>query len=182
VTSTIRLSTLVLDNDFRHPAVRAKELATLDVLCDGRLEVGIGAGWMPADYAVSGIEFERPGRRVGKLAETLTILAATLRGGDPVTVHGEHYTVTELRSIPAPVQRPLPPLLVGGGRPPSTRTRGPGRRHRQRQSRCHRRPGGRRPPGRPSPTPPTRRSAGFGPRRSHGRSFRSCTCSPTGRR
>lgn len=116
-TSTIRLGTLVLDNDFRHPAVLAKELATLDVLCDGRLEVGIGAGWMPADYAVSGIEFERPGRRVGKLAETLTILAATLRGGDPVTVHGEHYTVTELRSIPAPVQRPRPPLLVGGGRP-----------------------------------------------------------------
>ena len=114
-TATIGLGTLVLDNDFRHPAVLAKELATLDVLCDGRLEVGLGAGWMSADYAVSGIPFEPAGRRIDKLAETLAILSAVLSGPDPVTSTGKHYAVRELRSIPAPRRRP--PLLVGGGRP-----------------------------------------------------------------
>ena len=116
VTSTIRLGTLVLDNDFRHPAVLAKELTTLDVLCDGRLEVGMGAGWMPADYAVSGIAFDRPGRRIDRLTESLAILSQALRGPEPVTVEGEHYTVSGLRSTPVPVQRPHVPLLVGGGR------------------------------------------------------------------
>src|SRR5215212_12183481 len=68
-TQTLRVGTYVLANDFRHPAVLAKELATLDVLSDGRLDVGIGAGWMSADYAVSGIPFEPAGRRVDRLAE-----------------------------------------------------------------------------------------------------------------
>lgn len=115
-TSTIRLGTLVLANDFRHPAVLAKELATLDVICDGRLEIGLGAGWMPADYAVSGIAFDAPGRRVSRLAETVDILRATLAGGDPVTLVGDHYAVDGLRSVPSPLQRPRPPLLIGGGR------------------------------------------------------------------
>ena len=115
-TSRIRLGTLVLDNDFRHPAVLAKELATLDVLCDGRLEVGIGAGWMSADYAVSGLPFDPPGTRVDRLAETLAILTATLRGDGPATLTGDHYAVRELRSGPAPGLAP-PPLLGGGGRP-----------------------------------------------------------------
>lgn len=115
-TSTIRLGTLVLDNDFRHPAVLAKELATLDVLSDGRLEVGIGAGWMPADYAVSGLPFDPPGQRVDKLEESVAILDAVLGGAGPVTLTGRHYAVTDLQSRPAPVQRPRPPLLVGGAR------------------------------------------------------------------
>lgn len=115
-TSTIGLGTLVLDNDFRHPAVLAKELATLDVLCDGRLEVGIGAGWMAADYRVSGIPLEPAGRRIDKLAESLAILTGVLTGPDPVTVTGEHFAVRELRSTPAP-RRARTPLLVGGGRP-----------------------------------------------------------------
>ena len=115
-TTTIGLGTLVLDNDFRHPAVLAKELATLDVLCDGRLEIGIGAGWMPADYAVSGLPFDPPGTRVDKLGESLAILDAVLAGAGPTTLAGRHYAVTGLRSTPAPVQRPRPPLLVGGAR------------------------------------------------------------------
>ena len=115
-TTTIGLGTLVLDNDFRHPAVLAKELATLDVLCDGRLEIGIGAGWMPADYAVSGLSFDPPGTRVDKLEESLAILDAVLAGAGPTTLSGRHYAVTGLRSTPAPVQRPRPPLLVGGAR------------------------------------------------------------------
>lgn len=114
-TTTIGLGTLVLDNDFRHPAVLAKELATLDMLCDGRLEIGIGAGWMAADYTVSGIPFEPAGRRVEKLAETLAIFSAVLAGSGPVTMTGEHYAVRGLRSVPAPRRRP--PFLVGGGRP-----------------------------------------------------------------
>ncbi|NEK58452.1 TIGR03621 family F420-dependent LLM class oxidoreductase [Geodermatophilus sabuli] len=116
-TSSIRLGTLVLDNDFRHPAVLGKELATLDVLCDGRLEVGIGAGWMPADYAVSGLPFDPPGLRVDRLAETLAVLDAVLGSPEPVTWTGEHTRVTGLRSVPAPRQQPRPPLLVGGARP-----------------------------------------------------------------
>ncbi len=115
-TSRIRVGTLVMDNDFRHPAVLAKELATLDVLYDGRLEVGLGAGWMAADYAVSGIVFEPAGRRIGKLGESLAILAGVLRAGEALTVTGARYAVTGLRGIPAPVQRPGPPILVGGGR------------------------------------------------------------------
>lgn len=116
VTSTIRLGTLVLANDFRHPAVLAKELATLDVLSDGRLEIGIGAGWMPTDYAVSGLPFDPPGRRVERLGETLEVLIGTLHGDGPFTHTGDHYAVRELRTIPAPRQR-RPPMLVGGGRP-----------------------------------------------------------------
>ena len=115
-TTTLRLGTLVLDNDFRHPAVLAKELATLDVLSHGRLEVGIGAGWMPADYAVSGLPFDPPAQRVDKLEESLAILDGVLGGAGPATLAGRHYAVTELRSTPEPVQRPRPPLLVGGAR------------------------------------------------------------------
>src|SRR5687767_15390879 len=115
-TTTLRLGTLVLDNDFRHPAVLAKELATLDVLSDGRLEVGIGAGWMPADYAVSGLPFDPPAQRVDKLEESLALLDAVLGGAGPATLAGRHYAVTQLRSTPAPVQRPRPPLLVVGAR------------------------------------------------------------------
>lgn len=117
VTTTIRLGTLMLDNDFRHPAVLAKELATLDVLCGGRLEIGIGAGWMHEDYRVSGIAYEPAGVRIAKLAETLEILDRVLRGAEPATVTGRHYAVEDLRSVPIPVQRPRPPLLVGGGGP-----------------------------------------------------------------
>lgn len=117
VTTTVRLGTLMLDNDFRHPAVLVKELATLDVLCGGRLEIGIGAGWMHEDYRVSGIAYEPAGVRIAKLAETLEILDRVLRAAAPATVSGRHYAVEGLRSVPMPVQRPRPPLLVGGGGP-----------------------------------------------------------------
>ena len=116
-TTTLRLGTLVLDNDFRHPAVLAKELATLDVLSDGRLEVGIGAGWMPADYAVSGLPFDPAGAARGQAggepgASSTRCSAAR---GRP-TLAGRHYAVTELRSTPEPVAAAATPLLVGGAR------------------------------------------------------------------
>jgi probable F420-dependent oxidoreductase len=116
VTSTIRLGTLVLDNDFRHPALLAKEIATLDDLSDGRAEVGIGAGWMVEDYAVSGIPYDPPGERVSRLRDSIEVIKAVLVGGsDGATVKNEHFSVDGLRSIPAPTQRPRPPLFIGGG-------------------------------------------------------------------
>ncbi len=115
-TSTLRIGTLVLDNDFRHPALVASETATLDVLSEGRFELGMGAGWDRADYDVSGIPFDAPGVRVSRLEESIQIIKR-LFGGSPVTFTGEHYTVRDLENSPRPVQRPHPPILVGGGGP-----------------------------------------------------------------
>lgn len=113
-TTTLRLGTLVLDNDFRHPVVLAKELATLDVLSGGRVEAGIGAGWMLSDYEQSGIPFEAPGVRISKLAETIKIVKGLFADG-PFSFAGRHYTITDHEGAPKPVQKPHPPLLVGGG-------------------------------------------------------------------
>lgn len=113
-TTSLRIGTLVLDNDFRHPALVAAEAATLDVLSDGRFELGIGAGWDRADYEVSGIPFDAPGIRVSRLQESITILKRAF-GDDPVRLAGRHYTVHGLQTAPRPVQRPHPPILVGGG-------------------------------------------------------------------
>lgn len=113
-TTELRVGALVLCNDYRHPVVAAKELATIDVLSGGRLEVGIGAGWMRSDYDAAGIPLEAPGRRIDRLAEALDVLEA-LWGEEPATVHGAHYRVTGLDGRPKPVQRPRPPLLLGGG-------------------------------------------------------------------
>ena len=113
-TSSLRVGTLVLGNDFRRPATLAKELATLDVITEGRLEIGIGAGWLPADYDVSGIALESGSTRIERLGETLDVLDGVLRGG-PLTYEGRHLAVHDLTSVPACVQQPRPPLLVGGG-------------------------------------------------------------------
>jgi probable F420-dependent oxidoreductase len=113
-TSTLRLGTLVLDNDFRHPLVLAKELATLDVLSNGRVEAGIGAGWMTTDYEFSGMPYESPGVRIEKLKETLAILKG-LWGDEAFSFSGKHYTITNHEGTPKPAQQPHPPLLVGGG-------------------------------------------------------------------
>ena len=115
-TRTLRVGTLVLSNDFRHPAVLAKEVATLDVLSGGRVELGIGAGFLRRDYEEAGLPFDDPRDRVGRLEEALGLLKA-LFGPDPVTHHGQHYTVERLDSFPRPVQRPHPPLQVAAARP-----------------------------------------------------------------
>jgi probable F420-dependent oxidoreductase len=112
-TSTLRLATLVLDNDFRHPAVLAKEAATLDVLCDGRLELGMGAGWLVQDYEYSGIPFEVGRVRVARLRESLQVLKL-LFAGEPVSFSGRFWTLRGMELVPEPAQRPRPPLLVGG--------------------------------------------------------------------
>jgi probable F420-dependent oxidoreductase len=99
-TETLRVGSLVLDNDYRHPVLLAKEAATLDVLSGGRFELGIGAGWLREEYERAGMAFDPAGVRVDRLEEALAVL---------------HYTVTELESFPRPAQRPRPPILVGAG-------------------------------------------------------------------
>lgn len=113
-TKTLRLGTLVLDNDFRHPLMLAKELATLDVLSNGRVEAGVGAGWMTTDYEFSGIPYDPPGVRIEKLKETLAILKG-LWGDEAFGFAGKHYNITNHDGTPKPAQSPHPPLLVGGG-------------------------------------------------------------------
>lgn len=113
-TTTLRLGTLVLDNDFRHPLVLAKEAATLDIVTDGRFEFGLGAGWMSTDYDQSGIPMDPPAVRVARLAESLAIMRAMWRDGS-ATFSGDHYQVTAAAGVPAPVTPGGPPLVIGGG-------------------------------------------------------------------
>jgi probable F420-dependent oxidoreductase len=116
VTDTLRIGPLVLGNDYKHPVVLARELASLDLLSDGRLELGIGAGWMTADYEKAGLPLDRPGVRIARLAESITVLKGLFADG-PFTFAGEHYRVTDLDGQPKPLQRPYPPFLIGGGGP-----------------------------------------------------------------
>jgi probable F420-dependent oxidoreductase len=113
-TNTLRVGALVLDCDFRHPAVLARELATIDLVSEGRLEVGLGAGWKRLDYDRSGIPMDPPKVRVDRMIEHATVLRA-LFGDEPVTFAGEHYTITDLDGTPKPHTRGGPPILVGGG-------------------------------------------------------------------
>lgn len=115
-TTQLRVGSLVLDNDFRHPVVTAKEAATLDVLSGGRLELGIGAGWLASDYERSGIPMEPANVRVDRLAEAITVLKGLFADGR-FSFKGDHYQVTEHEGRPKPTQSPHPPLLVGGGGP-----------------------------------------------------------------
>jgi probable F420-dependent oxidoreductase len=116
VTSTLRVGSLVLGNDYKHPVVLAREAATIDYLSDGRLELGIGAGWMTADYEKSGIPLDRPGVRIDRLAESVTVLKGLFADG-PFTFQGKHYQVSDLDGQPKPVQQPHPPFIIGGGGP-----------------------------------------------------------------
>ena len=113
-TTRLRVGSLVFSNDFRHPAVLAKDAATIDVLSAGRFELGLGAGWLRAEYDQAGIPFEAPGTRVGRLEEAVTIIKGLL-AGERVTFAGRHYTIADLEGRPTPVQRPHPPIAIGGG-------------------------------------------------------------------
>ena len=114
VTASLRIGTLVFANDFRHPAVLAKETATLDLLSDGRLEVGVGAGWMTEDYTWTGIAHDRAGLRIDRMIESIAVLRG-LWGDDAFSFEGEHYTITGMNGLPKPVQAGGPPIIVGGG-------------------------------------------------------------------
>jgi probable F420-dependent oxidoreductase len=113
-TTTLRVGMLVIDNDYRHPVVLAKEAATLDLLSGGRFELGLGAGWLRSEYDQAGMCYDSAGVRVSRLAEAVKVLKG-LFGSEPLSYDGKHYTIAGLNGYPKPVQRPGVPLLIGGG-------------------------------------------------------------------
>jgi probable F420-dependent oxidoreductase len=115
-TTTLRAGALVFDNDYKHPAILAKELATMDVLSDGRVEIGLGAGWMRTDYDQLGLPYDRAGVRVDRFVEGLAVIRGAMAPG-PFSFWGEHYEISDYDGLPKPVQAPCPPILIGGGGP-----------------------------------------------------------------
>jgi probable F420-dependent oxidoreductase len=116
ITSKLRLGSLVFGNDFRHPVILAREAATIDLLSDGRLELGIGTGYAHDDYESTGVPFDPAGIRVSRFEEAVQIIKG-LFGDEPVTFQGNYYNITSLNAIPKPIQKPHPPILIGGGSP-----------------------------------------------------------------
>ena len=114
VTTDLRVGSLVFANDFRHPALLAKDTATIDLLSNGRLEVGIGAGWMNDDYSWTGVPHDRAGVRIDRMIEAIEVVKG-LWGDEPFSYSGDHYTITEMNGHPKPVQAGGPPIIVGGG-------------------------------------------------------------------
>ncbi len=115
-TERLRVGCRVFCIDYRHPAVLAKETATLDLLSDGRLELGLGAGWLQAEYDAVGIPFDRPGVRIDRLEETLRFLRAHF-AGEPLDFDGPFVRARGYAGVPRPVQDPSPPIMIGGGGP-----------------------------------------------------------------
>jgi probable F420-dependent oxidoreductase len=115
VTTTLRLGTMVIDNDYRHPVLLAKEAATLDCLSGGRCELGIGAGWLRSEYEQAGLPFDRAGVRIDRLEEAVRVLKG-LWADQAFTFAGAHYQVTGIDGVPKPLQHPHLPLLIGGGK------------------------------------------------------------------
>jgi probable F420-dependent oxidoreductase len=116
VTTHIRFATTMLDNDFRHPAMLAKEAATVDVLTDGRFELGIGTGSQPHDNEMTGIPLDPPGVRVERMREIVRILKLHFGPDDMIDFEGKHYQLKDLMAYPKPVQRPLP-IMMGARAP-----------------------------------------------------------------
>jgi F420-dependent oxidoreductase-like protein len=112
-TERVRIGTLVLCNSFRNPALLAKSLTTIDHISNGRLEVGLGAGWMEQEYRAYGYEFPSVGTRLRQLEEGLQILKAMFTESR-ANFKGRYYTVTDAPNNPKPVQKPHPPIMIGG--------------------------------------------------------------------
>jgi probable F420-dependent oxidoreductase len=112
-TTELRVGALVFDNDYKHPVVLAKELATIDVLSGGRLEIGLGAGWMISDYEQSGMPYDTPGVRIDRFVEGLHVVRKAMEPG-AFSFTGTHYTINGYDGLPKPVQE-RPPVLIGGG-------------------------------------------------------------------
>jgi probable F420-dependent oxidoreductase len=114
-TTTLRVGSFVFNNDLRHPAVLAQDLASIDVLSGGRLDIAIGAGWRKVEYDAIGVPFEPGSTRVARLAEAVAVLKGCFADA-PMTFRGEHYRLDGYDGQPKPIQRPHPPLMIGGGR------------------------------------------------------------------
>ena len=112
-TTTLRVGALVFDNDYKHPVILAKELATIDLLSEGRLEIGLGAGWMLSDYEEAGIPYDSPKVRIDRFIEGVAVIRGAMADGS-FSFSGDHYTITNYNGQPKPVQA-RPPLLIGGG-------------------------------------------------------------------
>jgi probable F420-dependent oxidoreductase len=112
-TTSLRVGALVFDNDYKHPVVLAKELATIDLLSEGRLEIGLGAGWMISDYEEAGIPYDSPKVRIDRFIEGVAVIRGAMAEG-AFSFSGDHYTITNYNGQPKPVQA-RPPLLIGGG-------------------------------------------------------------------
>ena len=115
-TTTLRVGSFVFDNDYRNPVMLAKEATTLDLLSDGRLEFGIGAGWSRRDYQQLGILYDTPKVRVDRMEEAV-VLMKRLWTEEKVTHEGSHYRVRDATVLPKPTQRPHPPLMIGASGP-----------------------------------------------------------------
>ena len=113
-TRHLRVGARVFCNDYRHPVMLAKEAATLDLLSEGRLDVGLGAGWLQAEYAAAGMPFDDGATRVARLAEAVALLRQ-IWSGEPVRFEGRYYRVSGFTGAPRPLQKPHPPLMIGGG-------------------------------------------------------------------
>ena len=122
-TTTLRVGSRVLCIDYHHPAVLAKEAASLDLLSDGRLELGLGAGWTIGEYEAMGLTMDPAPTRIARLEEVIRLVKAHF-GGDEIDVRGEHVHVFGYQGTPAPVQKPHPPLMIGGGSPKVLRLAG----------------------------------------------------------
>ncbi|MDP4929103.1 MAG: TIGR03621 family F420-dependent LLM class oxidoreductase [Ilumatobacteraceae bacterium] len=112
-TTTLRVGALVFDNDYKHPVVLAKELATIDLLSDGRLDIGLGAGWMISDYEEAGMPYDSPKVRIDRFIEGVAVIRGAMAEG-AFSFSGDHYTITNYNGQPKPIQA-RPPLLIGGG-------------------------------------------------------------------
>ncbi len=112
-TTTLRVGALVFDNDYKHPVVLAKELATIDLLSDGRLDIGLGAGWMISDYKEAGMPYDSPKVRIDRFIEGVAVIRGAMAEGS-FSFSGDHYTITNYNGQPKPIQA-RPPLLIGGG-------------------------------------------------------------------
>ncbi len=114
-TTTLRVACRVFCIDYHVPAVLAKEAATIDLLSDGRLEFGIGAGWHGDEYRAMGLNFDDAPRRVKKLEEVVALLKAHF-SGEQIDIEGEFVRVSGYSGLPLPVQRPHPPIMIGGSK------------------------------------------------------------------
>jgi probable F420-dependent oxidoreductase len=113
-TDTIKVGCRVLCVDYRNPVMLAKEVATLDFFSGGRLELGLGAGWLQNEYEAMGIRFDRAGVRIDRMEEVIELLRASFADGE-LNIDGRHVHAVGFEAVPKPVSKPGPPLMIGGG-------------------------------------------------------------------